>query len=101
MNKHAYLIMAHSRPNQLKKLIGLLDDERNDIYVHIDKNAKMFPVDEFDNICKKSHLTIIERIPVLWGGIFAGSSNILPFKSSKRVWAIQVLSFDVRHGFAY
>ena len=32
MNKHAYLIMAHGNWNILKKLIFLIDNEKNDIY---------------------------------------------------------------------
>lgn len=39
MGKHAYLISVHSNPNQLKKLISVLDDSRNDIYIHVDKKA--------------------------------------------------------------
>ena len=36
MNKHAYLIMAHGEPDVL---LQLLDDERNDVFLHIDGNA--------------------------------------------------------------
>ena len=36
MKKHAYLIMAHNNPYILKKLLNLIDDKRNDIYLHID-----------------------------------------------------------------
>ncbi len=35
--QHAYCIIAHSYPQQLWHLIGLLDDDRNDIYIHIDQ----------------------------------------------------------------
>ena len=38
-NKHAYCIMAHGNWEQLQMLIDVLDDERNDIYLHIDKKA--------------------------------------------------------------
>lgn len=38
-NKHAMLIMAHTNWGQLTKLLKLLDDERNDIYLHIDANS--------------------------------------------------------------
>ena len=44
--KHAYLIMCHNNFEQLKLLLKLLDDERNDIYVHIDKKAKSFCIDD-------------------------------------------------------
>lgn len=35
MKKHAYLIKAHHQFALLRKLLMLLDDERNDIYIHI------------------------------------------------------------------
>lgn len=37
MDKHAYLIMAHNEFDILEKQLILLDDYRNDIYIHIDK----------------------------------------------------------------
>lgn len=40
---HAYLIIAHNEFEVLTKLIGLLDDNRNDIYVHIDKKVEKVP----------------------------------------------------------
>lgn len=38
--KHAFLIMAHHEPKVLELLLTLLDDARNDIYLHIDRRAK-------------------------------------------------------------
>lgn len=40
MEKHAYLIMAHKNEQQLLNLVQLLDDKRNDIYLHLDKSLK-------------------------------------------------------------
>lgn len=37
--KHAYLIIAHNEPNILKTLLLMLDDERNDVYLHVDARA--------------------------------------------------------------
>lgn len=39
LGKHAYCIMAHGNWEQLQMLITALDDERNDIFLHIDKKA--------------------------------------------------------------
>lgn len=36
MQKHAYMIIAHNEFDLLEILVRLLDDPRNDIYVHID-----------------------------------------------------------------
>lgn len=66
MGKHAYLIMAHSNFEQLQKLISVLDDKRNDIYVHIDKKASGFQKENFTT--KHSALFFVPRIAVSWGG---------------------------------
>lgn len=39
MYKHAYLVIAHNQYEQLQLLVSLLDDRRNDIYVHIDRKS--------------------------------------------------------------
>ena len=39
IDKHAYCILAHNNFHQLQTLINCIDDERNDIYLHIDKKA--------------------------------------------------------------
>lgn len=67
MKKHAILIIAHNQFEILKKLITMLDDKRNDIYIHVDKKSKNFKKEEFDNICKYSSLMFIPRINTYWG----------------------------------
>ena len=67
MKKHAYLIMAHTQPELLKKLLQMLDDERNDIYLHIDSKAKDYPLQEVAEIPKKSKCIFTERTDVKWG----------------------------------
>ena len=67
MKKHAYLIMAHTQPELLKKLLKMLDDERNDIYLHIDSKAKDYPLDEVAAVLQKSKCIFTERTDVKWG----------------------------------
>lgn len=67
MKKHAYLIMAHTQPELLRLLLKLLDDERNDLYLHIDKKAEQFPVEEMKESVKCSRLVLTERTDVRWG----------------------------------
>lgn len=67
MGKHAYLIMAHDQFEQLKKLILLLDDPRNDIYVHVDAKSRDFNPDQFENLTLKAGLCFIKRKRVTWG----------------------------------
>ena len=65
--KHAYLIMAHNEPYILEKLLRLIDDERNDIYLHIDKKWKNFDFEKFKNVVKKSNIYFSDRLDVRWG----------------------------------
>ncbi len=67
MSKHAYLIITHGQFEQLKKLILLLDDPRNDIYVHVDAKSRDFTQDQFANLTRKSGLSFIKRKKVTWG----------------------------------
>lgn len=70
MNRHAYLILAHTNFNQLKKLIEILDYEQNDIYVHVDLKAKDFDFKDFEGLTVKSKLYFLpNRIRVNWGGV--------------------------------
>ena len=67
--RHAYLILAHKNFGQLRKLVELLDDPRNDIYIHIDRKAR-FDHTGWDKVCSRSLLTFISpRISVNWGGV--------------------------------
>lgn len=64
--KHAYLIMAHNEFEHLQRLIDALDDERNGIYVHIDKKVKQLPKLR----SKKASLYVLEnRVDVRWGHV--------------------------------
>lgn len=67
MNKHAYLIIAHNEFYILERLIKLLDDKRNDIYLHIDKKVDDFDFDYFRKLVKKSKIYFTPRISVSWG----------------------------------
>lgn len=68
--KHAYLILAHHNFGQLKKLLTLLDDERNDIYIHIDRKAHISKkeLDDLSRAVTKAGLEWTRRIRVNWGG---------------------------------
>lgn len=64
--KHAFLIIAHNEFEVLQKLIDALDDERNDIYIHIDAKVKKLPTLK----AYHSRLNILEnRMRVIWGDV--------------------------------
>lgn len=66
MSKHAYLIMAHNNFDFLKKELELLDDERNDIFIHIDKKAGKIDEDYIRDSVKKSKIKFIARKSIQW-----------------------------------
>lgn len=67
MKKHAYLIMIHNEFYIFEKLLKLLDNESNDIYVHVDKKVKNFDFKRYEDIIKKSNIYFTKRINVKWG----------------------------------
>ncbi len=64
--KHAYMIMAHNNFYTLKTLLKLLDDERNDIYLHINKSVENWDNDEWDSILDHAKIHFVKRVYVHW-----------------------------------
>ena len=68
MKKHAYMIIAHNEFELLEILVRLLDDPRNDIYIHIDAKVKNFDFAYFKQLVQKSKLEFTpRRLSVTWG----------------------------------
>ena len=66
MKKHAYLIIAHNNWKILERLLILLDDNRNDIYLHIDRKSDLI---NFSNNVHNANLSVFHEIDVS-GGTF-------------------------------
>lgn len=63
-SKHAYLIIAHGQFEILRNMISSIDDDRNDIFVHIDRKVVDIP----ELKVKRSALYLLtERLDVRWG----------------------------------
>ena len=67
IKKHAYLILAHNEIEIFRTLIRMIDDERNDIYVHIDKKSDINKFKEVRTSYSKIYFS--ERIDIRWGDI--------------------------------
>lgn len=65
--RHAFLVMAHSEFKLLIKIIQMLDDDNNDIYIHIDKKSKNVPRDIICNAAKMSHVYFYQEYKIFWG----------------------------------
>lgn len=80
MNKHAYLIIAHTDFHQLLQLVKQLDDVRNDIYIHIDRKAN-FDGEGIQTF--KAGLNILpQRIDARWGDFSLVEVEYLLFEAA-------------------
>lgn len=66
--KHAYLIIAHNKFEQLKILLKLLDHKNHDFFIHIDKKAVDFDENDIRKVVEYSNVIFTKRIKVTWGG---------------------------------
>lgn len=79
--KHAYLILAHNEWKLLRTLVRCLDDERNDIYLHID--AKVAELPEVKT--ERAGLYILaDRVDVRWGDLSVVEAEYALFGSAVR-----------------
>lgn len=68
MGKHAYLIMAHHQFEILEKTLQLLDDVRNDFFIHIDSKTQSVDFEALRSKVRYSKIFFIDRMSVNWGG---------------------------------
>lgn len=87
--KHAYLIIAHNNFDILEKLIKLLDNCKNDIYIHIDKKVNNFDFDFYKKLVRKSNIFFTSRISVNWGGFSQVKCELILLKAA------------IKHGYDY
>lgn len=81
--KHAYLIIAHNEYPVLKALLSMLDDERNDIYLHIDKRATELRKQVGTFRAEKAGFHLLKNsIKVYWGDISQIEVEYLLFESA-------------------
>ena len=80
--RHAYLIICHNNFHILRKLVSLLDDSRNDIYIHVDRKVKHFVQLSKELSTHKAHLFFTKRINVNWGGYSQVRAELLLLESA-------------------
>lgn len=68
MSKHAYLIIAHKNDMTFYTLLKMLDNIRNDIFVHMDLKNKSYNPKKVEKLMKYSKLYHVKRTNITWGG---------------------------------
>jgi len=83
MMKHAFLIMAHNNLEILQVLISMLDDERNDIFLHIDRKSNM--LEGVSLATSRARLFVLQnRIDVRWGNLSQIKAEYVLFEEAFR-----------------
>ncbi len=84
MSRHAYCIIAHNDPYCLQALVNMIDDDRNDIFIILDKKANYR---DFLGIkTDKGRLIAIlygeQSIDMQWGDMSLVQAELLVFKTA-------------------
>ncbi len=80
-SKHAYCILAHGNWQQLQMLMNVLDDVRNDIFLHIDAKSTA----DFEKVgghinLQHSRLYYAESVDVRWSDISLADAEMSLFR---------------------
>lgn len=83
MTKHAYLIIAHGEEPVLRVLLGMLDDERNDVYLHVDRKSEALYRRISSYQMKRASLFVLRnRISTYWGHLSLVKVEYLLFRTA-------------------
>lgn len=67
MSRHAYLITAYNDLPVLERLLRLLDDDRNAVFIHLDKRFTEADPEHLATLCARSPVSFVHRTNVYWG----------------------------------
>lgn len=80
--KHAYLIIAHQDIEMLKQLLTAVDDERNDIYLHIDTKSPQLYAAMSKYKSRYSQIHVYSQFNVMWGDISQALLELFLFETA-------------------
>lgn len=86
--KHAYLILAHAFPEQLEEIINLLNTDKHDFFIHIDKKnfSEMLNSSAVQNLQHRKNVFFLPKMrSVNWGGAnqFFATIDLLQFARAR------------------
>lgn len=83
-NRHAYLLQTYKNTYVLEKALKLIDDERNDIYIHVDKKCKDWDYERYTGCVEKSRLFFTERTSCHWAAYSQLNAMLLLCKNAAK-----------------
>ena len=93
-NKHAYLIIAHNKFEQLAFLVSLLDYKYHDIYILIDKKSNFSSEiqNQITKVAKESNIYFSQEYAIHWGGYSQIEAEMFVFS-----WAFNTRDYKYFH----
>lgn len=82
MEKHAYCLLVHNEADLFCRLVRILDDVRNDIFVHVDRKTDITPFLQARCMHSSLHFTQ-ERIDCRWGTLSLVKAELLLFREAR------------------
>ena len=76
--------MVHRADYTLKKLLSAIDDERNHIYLHVDKKSDINDFKELAKGINKSNLSFVTRTKVEWGAYSQIEAELNLFREANK-----------------
>ena len=80
--KHAYLILAHKTDFTFYSLLRLIDDDRNDIFIHMDVKNQEYSEELVKKTISYSGIYFTKRTNVTWGGYSQINAELLLLKKA-------------------
>ena len=81
--KHAFLLIIHDYSEILETLIRLIDNEQNDIFIHIDRKTRQDLRQRILVLAHHSKICFVKRKKVYWGHISLVQAEYLLFEAAK------------------
>lgn len=89
LSKQAYLIIAHKNDLGFQTLLKMLDDQRNDLFIHMDRKNQDYDAEMVTDHIKKSAVYHVDRTCVTWGGKSQINAELLLLKKAVSVGPYQ------------
>lgn len=80
--KQAYLILAHKEDLCFRTLLRMLDDPRNEIFLHMDRKNTQYDAEAVEQSMKYSRVVHVPRISVSWGSYSLVHAELLLLKEA-------------------
>jgi hypothetical protein len=83
----AYLVLAHSAPEQVARLVGRISAPEDTVIVHVDRKADLAPFTEAFARLPIPPVVLAKRVPMHWGGWGIMKAMVLGMRTALSIGA--------------